>query len=360
MFNRYSIASITVVISSLTFSTQTKASNLTKIYAFGNSVSDTGNVFNLTGGTFPPASLYSEGRFSDGEIWLDDLSTDLGIDINNFYGETSNIGDSLNFAIGGATTGTTTLGDTPDATFPGVTTQVNDFVNFLDGNAIEENALVTLWAGENDYVEEFQDNGTILNPEIPVGNIADSLATLASNGAKNILVSNLVNIADVPLSRDFIPPEQLGLLDSLTDIHNNGLNAAVSSLEMAFPDTKFAIFDVNSLLDDIFENPTSFGFTANPIESCLSPNSFPDISPDAVVCSNPDQYVYYDNQHFTSAVHQLIADEAIAVINEEFSESNPTVPESGNPLATIGLGIGIVSGLVKKKFTTKGSYSQKI
>ncbi|WP_144873037.1 SGNH/GDSL hydrolase family protein, partial [Hyella patelloides] len=289
MFIKYSILlTTTIIASSFSLLAQAESSNFDQIFVFGNSVSDAGNVYGITGSTFPPSPLYYEGRFSNGQIWIDYLGEDLELNPSTFYSDSfTDAEDGINFAIGGATTGTNSLGDSPNISFPGVTTQVNDFINFLDGETISEDALVILWAGENDYVEAFQNSGTLINPAIPINNIANSLSQLADAGAKHILVPNLINLANTPLGRSFIPPEQLDRLTLLTNAHNNALNSAVDSLDKSLTETDFAILDVNSLLENIFENPLDFGFQENPLESCLSPNNFPDISPGVVPCENP-------------------------------------------------------------------------
>jgi phospholipase/lecithinase/hemolysin len=351
MFTRYSFVVATTLLGSLlSLPVWAKDSEIEEIFVFGNSISDTGNVFNLTNGTFPPSTLYDRGRFSNGPVWIDYLEQNLGINTNNFYGgDLTSVGEGLNFSIGGATTGTTTLGDTPEFSFPGVTTQVNNFIDYLGENQINEDALFILWAGENDYVQAAQ-NGEPLDPTIPINNIANSLNKLADAGAKNILVANLVNAANTPIGQDLVPPEQLEQLTLLTDAHNTALNSVISSLETSYSDTDIALLDANTLLENIYNNPTDFGFISNPIESCLSPNNFPDIAPNAVPCDNPDEYVYYDNQHFTTSVHKLIADKASETIDREFtSNSAHSVPESGNIMALIGLGLGITTGLVKKR-----------
>ena len=349
MLKKYFIVATTILAS--TFTLTARAENaIEELVIFGNSISDTGNVYSLTNNTFPPEPLYDRGRFSDGLLWIDYVSQDLGINLSNFYDTNStNISEGINFSIGGATTGTTTLGDSPNFSFPGVSTQVNDYLDYLNGSTIDEDALVIYWSGENDYVQAFQNEETLLSPEVPITNISNSLIRLANAGAKNVLVANLVNIANVPLGRSFIPPEQLDQLTFLTKAHNSALNSAVADLSTTFPETEFKVFDVNGLLENIFNNSTEFGLIDNPIESCLTPNNFPDIAPNVVPCDNPEEYFYYDNQHFTSAVHQLIADNALQTINDNFIGDPNSIPESRNSLALIGFGLGLFAVFKKNQ-----------
>jgi phospholipase/lecithinase/hemolysin len=74
---------------SLLISLPATAVAFSKIYAFGDSLSDTGNVNQIvqtvTGGTasFPPLPYYN-GRFSNGPIWAEKLADKLGISLINF------------------------------------------------------------------------------------------------------------------------------------------------------------------------------------------------------------------------------------------------------------------------------------
>ncbi len=52
------------------------ASAYSDIFVFGDSLSDSGNVFAATGG-FPPAPYY-DGRFSNGPTYAEDLAGMLG------------------------------------------------------------------------------------------------------------------------------------------------------------------------------------------------------------------------------------------------------------------------------------------
>ena len=47
-----------------------QASAYSSLVVFGDSLSDTGNVYAATGGVIPGAP-YASGRFSNGPIWLD-------------------------------------------------------------------------------------------------------------------------------------------------------------------------------------------------------------------------------------------------------------------------------------------------
>lgn len=96
MKNESLISSILAIF--ILFPSQAMAAVFSKIYGFGDSLSDTGNVNQLvlqaTGGTltFPPSPPYDGGRFSNKKIWLELLAERLGLPL-------------VNSSFGGATTG---------------------------------------------------------------------------------------------------------------------------------------------------------------------------------------------------------------------------------------------------------------
>ena len=73
-----------------------------KSYVFGDSLSDTGNVFLAAGAGAPP--VYFNGRFSNGPVWHEYLTGDtlaLSPFLTGIIGDASN---GINFAHGGART----------------------------------------------------------------------------------------------------------------------------------------------------------------------------------------------------------------------------------------------------------------
>jgi hypothetical protein len=49
------------------------------VYAFGDSLSDAGNISLATLGNLPVGGIYSGGRFSNGNVWVQDLAQNLGL-----------------------------------------------------------------------------------------------------------------------------------------------------------------------------------------------------------------------------------------------------------------------------------------
>jgi phospholipase/lecithinase/hemolysin len=69
------------------------------LYVFGDSLSDAGNVYLGSGGD-EPAAPYVNGQFSNGPIWVQDLSTHLGLGAVTPW-----LGGGNDYAFGGAVNG---------------------------------------------------------------------------------------------------------------------------------------------------------------------------------------------------------------------------------------------------------------
>jgi phospholipase/lecithinase/hemolysin len=286
------------------------AFQFSNLYVFGDSLSDVGRTFLLTGGQAPPAQLgYFQGRFSNGPIWVDYLAAQLGVP--------STI--QTNFAITSATTGTQ---NSASPLLPGLQQEIASFT--LANPQADPNALYAIWAGNNDYL------GTIgqTDPSIPVNNLVKAITTLTDIGAKNILVANLPDLGKTPLVAN-LGPVVAGPTSAVVQGHNTLLAQTLATLgaQLAPQGVTLIPLDINSLFNDAFANPGKYGFT-NTSDACLFPS--PLLFPPApvTVCANPSQYFFWDSLHPTTVTHQFVAETAVEAINAS------AIPE---PPATAGL-----------------------
>src|SRR5215831_1356590 len=89
-----------------------------RIVVFGDSLSDTGNFYSLTGNQLPP-SPYSNGRFSNGSLWVEYLADDLGMQVLQ----------EDNYAVAGATTGHLNSNDgVLGLLYPGLQDEISEFL----------------------------------------------------------------------------------------------------------------------------------------------------------------------------------------------------------------------------------------
>jgi phospholipase/lecithinase/hemolysin len=302
-----------------------------KIYSFGDSLTDTGNFFNITNGNFPPNGYYFQGRFSNGRVWNEKLEKQLGIakKSQNYYqpmGQNlTSLDRGLNFAVGGSKTGLGHLNPDVDCTVTnirclGLQAQIDDYKNLLNGGQADPNALYVIWSASNDYFAA----GNFPNPLETVSNIATAAIELAALGAKNIAIANLPNLGDIPLTQRQGEPA-ITSANLVTAVHNQLLSFAIDGLEFSFPNTNFIELDINQLASRILNNPREYGFIDNAkSESCTNIDDFPVLpSPDELtICSNPNRYAFWDNQHPTRRLHQEISEYAYTEIVSSLSEGN--------------------------------------
>jgi len=289
----------------------TEASTLRfeQIYVFGDSLSDTGNMFQATGGVVPPSPPYQSGRFSNGPVWVEQLTSKLAASPHS----------TVNFAFAGATTGVAKASNF-DSTLqiPGLLSQVKDFQ--ATHPSANPNALYIVWAGANDYL------GGTRSPAGPLNNLSQAVRALAAGGAKNFLVVNLPDLGKLPATRNNL---SASTLTRLTKAHNSGLSQALDPLRQSLaPGTKLTLLDVNALFNQAMAEPRKSGFT-NVTSPCLDRG---------VACNSPNEFLFWDQLHPTAAAHRAIGTLALAALMPP-STAEPFV--EGSVLA-IGTGVAVL------------------
>ncbi len=288
------------------------AAMFSDVYIFGDSLSDTGNFYSLTQNQIPVSPPYYNGRLSNGPLWIEYLQQDLGITPNPAY----------NFALAGATTGSTNTTSPllPQLPLYGLQQQVNNF-----STGVDPNALYIVWAGSNDYV-----GGGITNPTIPVTNLSNSISELYNKGARNFLIPNLPDLGKLPGVNN--SPAASGLT-TLSLAHNQLLAGSLGNLSQTLSGVKIAPVDVYSLFNTAINNPQLHGFT-NVTNACLPTN--PLGVPAGLPCTNPDEYLFWDELHPTTKSHELIA----TVAAESLGMITPQgVPEPSAIVALVSIGL---------------------
>jgi phospholipase/lecithinase/hemolysin len=295
-FARLSIAFITI--------SAAYAGNIDAIYSFGDSLSDTGNGFALAG---IPGSPYFNGRFSDGPIWLDDLSSALGLS------SMASVTGGTNYAYGAAESGNTPVHTASFIDLLGPGGQVSQFA--AAHPLADPNALYTIWIGANDLADVLASNpsGAQLTADLGaiIGNVDTSIEDLAGLGARNFL---LVTVPDLGLTPAAIAagPAAVGAASAVSGLFDAGLVSTATGIAGA-NGLNLNVLDTYSLLDAIAANPAGFGLT-NVTDACLTGAvNFSGGTP----CANPNQYLFWDYEHPTSAADTVVAADALALVTPE-------------------------------------------
>lgn len=280
-----------------------QAGEYSRIVAFGDSLMDSGNAFELTGevATPPfapiPSAPYAVGglHFSNGKTWVEQLGETLGL-AGSTGPSVRNPAVFSNYAIGGSRARQV-------ATSPHAAQQV---AAFLAGGNVPADALYLVGFGGND-VRDVLVSG---NPAIigdAVNAIAGNLLSLCSSGALDIVVVNVPNVGATPALAAAGPAAQ-GFATFAAAQMNQGVQAAIAGFVAPMcPGTQFRVLDLFSLSTAVAMFPQNFGF-ASPAP-CLTFGVT-----GSAICSQPDTRFFWDAIHPTRAGHAVIAAEAAGVV----------------------------------------------
>lgn len=256
------------------------AASFSALYAFGDSLSDTGNVLAATGGAVPSAP-YFQGRFSNGPVAVERLAQTLGLPILPSLQP-----GGTNYAYGGARTGT-------GGGVPGVLDQVTLF-GLANSGVADANALYFVFAGGND-LRDAAANPANANAIVAQGvsNLFSALTSLYGMGARDFFVPNLPNLGRTP--------EALGGGTSagatfLSQAFNGLLATNLNAFALLHPDAVIYQFNTYLVFESLFANPAAFGYT-NATAACL-----------AIPGCDPNAFIFWDSIHPTARVHAYIGD----------------------------------------------------
>jgi phospholipase/lecithinase/hemolysin len=265
------------------------------IFVFGDSLSDTGNYYRLSGGLPPPP--YADGRYCNGPLWPEYLAASLRMD----YQPADNV------AVAGATTGTHNVNNgVAGKTYPGLLDEIASF-QANSSVAAPELAIYMVEAGGNDFFNALTTGASPQTVIVDgVNNTLTAVQRLWGSGARFIVVMNLPDLGVTPIARS------MGLTVPLTQMcaaYNQALDMALDNLAQAgIPTIRLDAFKV---LHEMACNPEAYGFSdvTTPLISVPS-------------APNPDEFLFWDLKHPTTAAHKVLAKEALGQIIAAFSPSN--------------------------------------
>jgi phospholipase/lecithinase/hemolysin len=276
-----------------------------QIFVIGDSLSDTGNTFTALAGktTKPPYSelipsaAYESKRLSNGPVWVEYFASKLGMSVK------AALNGGTGFAFSGARTGP--LSGVTKSLAPTLINQTQ-FLIGMPGK-LPSDALYIVWGGNNDVRDiaavttDPTQAGKMLQESI--NNLGNVISSLAAEGATQFLVPNLPNLEITPIAHIAGPATEKFFSQISTEFNQN-LALMLPSLE-ADLGIDIIQFNVEEALNTAIENPEDFSLK-NVTDHCII------LGGDS--CSNPEEYLFWDGIHPTTAAHEMFSNQALAAV----------------------------------------------
>ncbi|EEF51862.1 Esterase precursor, putative [Ricinus communis] len=338
-------------LASATTTTDTNSRPFKKIYAFGDSFTDTGNTRSVSGPTpsgyghvsNPPYGStffhHPSNRYSDGRLMIDFVAETLSLPFLppylNLKGSPTN---GVNFAVAGSTAinhaffekNNLTLDITPQS----IQTQIIWFNEYLEKQGCNGSVSSSpecraafgealIWVGEigaNDYVYTI---GSSVSSDtirkLAISSVTAFLQALLSKGVKYVVVQGLPPTGCLTLAMTLAPEydrDDIGCVKSVnnqTSTHNDVYQATLGDLRRQFPNATIAYLDYWNAYRTVMKNPAAYGFK-EPFKACCGssdpPYNFSVFATcgttSASACPNPAQYINWDGVHLTEAMYKVL------------------------------------------------------
>lgn len=269
-------------------SAQVLANSYTKVVSFGDSMSDTGNLYASMvafGGQGLPTAPSSPGRFSNGVVVLEAMANTLNLPL-------------VNYAFAGARSGTDNLMPVYGMQ-QGMLKQIQDCIDnqATTSTPLDANALYVLWTGPDDFYA----NGNVFNKltaNLIANNINKGLTRLYQRGARHFFVPQMPDLSITPSAHEHNKTLSNYLVNAkarsaeFADL----LSTTLASFAKQYPQATVRTFETYTYSQARMAQAAAQG--NNVTEPCYTP-VFPAVP--GPVCANPDKYLFWDANHPTAA-----------------------------------------------------------
>ncbi|KDP26728.1 hypothetical protein JCGZ_17886 [Jatropha curcas] len=327
--------------------------SFTKIYAFGDSYTDTGNCFYVEGLQSALIKVFQSSqyakvtglhghRLSNGLLVIDFLCKDIGLPPLDAYKETKpNFTAGANFAVGGSTCLSSAFfasqknfrslvwKPVPDNTLE----QIEWFNSYLQSVGCKEkddekcktqieNSLFWIGAlGSSDYARILGSSFSAKSlSEASVGHVGQFLESLLDKGAKYIVVQGLPPVGCCPVQLLLNKAKEHDKLGCSSEVnskimsHNELLKKSLEAYREGNKDCVIIFADTWKAYMEILKNHKKFNFE-EPFKACCGVGGgelnfcLKNLcgSVGSTTCTDPNKYISWDGIHFTEAMNKHLA-----------------------------------------------------
>lgn len=293
-----------------------------EIIAFGDSLTDVGNVAVLTEPGFSPVinGYYKETHFSDNIIWIEILA-----DYWELPERTPGRGHSTTlppkpkgntWAWGGSEAAAGSV--QPDGVTEPIPNLLKEVNQYLAANDPHENTLFTIWSGADNLLI-----GGKFSPEDAqeaVNAVETAILHLEAAGARHFLIFNMPKLGDTPSA---IAGGEIAVLAAnlYADSYNKALKKTLRKLRKD-PSIDVNIYFVNAYEEIVrVVGNVNDGYTYVPAFFVPGPPvAISNVTDEALDYFNtngtfPTNYLFWDDVHPTTQAHQVLAGLALKAVN---------------------------------------------
>ena len=297
------------------------AQQFSGVFVFGDSLSDAGYFRPFLASLGLPATVVATlGRFTTnpGPSWSELVSLHYGV-----TPAPSNVAGGNIYAQGGARVTLPSASTPPGGAQRPVSTQIDEYLA-ANGGAADPNALFTVWAGGNDFLQNFAllQAGQITSAQLQTNVLGavtaevGQVGRLLAAGARNIVVFGGYDPAAAPAFAGADPASRAGATALAVGANTTLFSGLASAGLHVIPVDFFTLFN------ELRATPAAYGFTnitgiacgpfppittSGNAQFCLSTN---------LVAPNADQtYLFADSVHLTTHTNAIIAQFVEALID---------------------------------------------
>ncbi|XP_060669714.1 GDSL esterase/lipase 1-like isoform X2 [Ziziphus jujuba] len=300
------------------------------LFIFGDSLFDAGNN-NYINATIGKANFwpygetffhYPTGRFCDGRLVPDFIAEYAKLPFIPPYLQPGNklFTYGVNFASGGAGA----LVETWEGSVIDLQTQLEYFKNVsrvlreelgdAEAKALLSRAVYLFSVGSNDYAFPFQTNSSLLYTYSVEQYVMQEIYEV---GGRKFGFPNLGPIECVPFLRTMVPAGENKCFEPITpyvELHNIEISKVLRKLQSNLNGFKYSILDFHTLLENLTNHPSKYGFKEGKVACCgsgpyrgiMSCGGRTGVT-EYYLCDNVSEYVFFDSAHPTERAYKQLA-----------------------------------------------------